>query len=266
MIPLISFSEQTQPVLTLPPLQKEPVKSAPAKHNDTKKPASQGGLQNQPTQTKAEQKSPPRNPESPFNPALQKKYILDDPMRFMGILFDTIKKFMGLYVIAFIGLFGWVDSPLPPPLIYSFFFLLILISLTEAVTEIKISFLKKCILLAIFLISVFFVEAAMYLYCNPVGFKLIQAVQGRYFIALSPFLFILFYNRTVSRFLNNAMIPPSERVVKEKHSKKKKPMTQTTVSGELYSKSLPWLIIGFGLFALLYSLYHILFRFYIVLI
>ncbi|MCK9423309.1 MAG: DUF2142 domain-containing protein [Bacteroidales bacterium] len=266
MIPLFSFAEQAQPVANQPSLQNKPEESRPANQGKLKAQPLQENQQNQTEQTKTEQKTLPQAPASPYNPPAQKKYILDNPIRFIEILIDTVNKFIGLYFIAFVGLFGWVDTPLPIPLVYLFLFLLIIISLSDAVPGITINFLKKCILLTIFLTSFVFVETAMYVFCNPVGYKLIQAVQGRYFIALSPLLFIILYNNTVKKFLNRALTPSSDTSLKDKRNKKRKSVVQTTNDGQLYAKSLPWLVIGFGIFALIYSLYTILFRFYIVLI
>jgi len=213
----------------------------------------------------AEKKAPPPKVESPYDQPAQKKFILSDPFRFLGILGDTIKKFLGIYVIAFIGLFGWVDSPLPPPLIYSFLLLLILVSLSDAAPGIKINFFRKSILLAIFLVGFLLVETAMYVCCNPVGSPMILAVQGRYFIALGPLLFIVLYNNRVNKTMDHALMKPSIKGEKAKKEKKKKPAQPTATTFPLYAKLFPWAVIGFGLFALLYSVYHILFRFYIVL-
>jgi len=38
---------------------------------------------------------------------------------------------------------------------------------------------------------------ALYLSWTPVGYYLMEGVQGRYFIAMAPLLFLLFYNRAI---------------------------------------------------------------------
>jgi hypothetical protein len=106
----------------------------------------------------------------------------------------------------------------------------------------------------------------MYIYCNPVGFKQIQAVQGRYFIALSPLLFAFLYNNRVNRFLDQMLALSPEKTIKKKPAGKGKSGNQKTLALQLYPKLLPWIIIGVGLTTLFYSLYKILFRFYIILI
>ncbi len=267
MFPTFSFGEQVEAVSNPQSKPKEPVKSKTTIQDPSKTQTDTGkNTTNQASQPEAEKKAPPPKVESPYDQPAQKNYILSDPFRFIGILTDTIKKFLGIYVIAFIGLFGWVDAPLPPALIYSFLILLIIVSLSDATPGIKINFLRKSILLVLFLIGFLLVETAMYVCCNPVGSPLILAVQGRYFIALSPLLFIFLYNNLVNKTMNHALMQPSAQREKAKGGKKKKQVGPSETIIPLYSKIFPWVVIGFGLFALLYSIYHILFRFYIVLI
>lgn len=216
--------------------------------------------QNQPTQ----QAQP--TAYSPFDPPAQKKFILDDPIRYIGIIFDTFSKFIGLYQISFIGLFGWVDTPLPPFIVYTYLIVLMIIALSSPTKGIKIDFLKKCILLGVFLAGFVLIETAMYLYCNPVGCNPITAVQGRYFIAFGPLLFILFYNNIVDKALDNALLSSKHKPIAGKRNQKKRTDVKTNVAEHLYTKSLPWFAITFGSFALIYSLYLIMARFYIVLI
>jgi len=216
--------------------------------------------QNQPTQ----QAQTTNN--NPFDPPAQKKFILDDPIRYIGIIFDTFGKFIGLYEISFIGLFGWVDTPLPPFIVYTYLIVLMIIALSGPAKGIKIDFRKKCILLGVFVAGFVLIETAMYLYCNPVGCNPITAVQGRYFIAFGPLLFILFYNNVVDKALDNALLSSKYKPIAGKRNQKKRTDVKTNIAEHLYTKTLPWFAIAFGSFALLYSLYRIMARFYIVLI
>ena len=212
------------------------------------------------------QAQPAPVPYNPFDPPAQKKFILDDPIRYLGIIIDTFGKFIGLYLISFIGLFGWVDTPLPPGIIYPYLILLTLIAFTHSTPGIKISFLKKCILFSIFLLGFLLVETAMYVYCNPIGCNPITAVQGRYFLAFGPLFFIIFYNHFISDFKIRGSAQSKQLTPKEKRNQKQKAIVKEPVSSQLYAKSLPWFVMGFGVFVLLYSVYTILARFYIVLI
>jgi hypothetical protein len=118
----------------------------------------------------------------------------------------------------------------------------------------------------VFLAGFLLIETAMYLYCNPVGCNLITAVQGRYFIAFGPLLFILFYNNIVDKALDNALLSSKHKPIAGKRNQKKRTDVKTIVTEQLYTKTLPWFAITFGSFALMYSLYRIMARFYIVLI
>ena len=217
---------------------------------------------------------------NPFDPPAQIKYILDDPIRYMGVILDTFGKFIGLYQISFIGLFGWVDTPLPPFMVYSYLLVLLIIALTTPTKRINLVLWKKGILLGLFLAGFILIETAMYVYCNPVGSNPITAVQGRYFIAFGPLLFLLFYNHDVVKVFERGLFRSKPKSVAgkpkpmnaksqpfaAKRNQKLVPAVKADVSSDLYLKLVPWLLMGFGIFALTYSLYRILARFYIVLI
>jgi len=259
-----SFSENPLPGRPQPSLLPQlPHDPQPPKQQNP--PASSTQTEAQTPQNQPTQQAQP-TAYNPFDPPAQKKFILDDPIRYIGIIFDTFSKFIGLYQISFIGLFGWVDTTLPPFIVYTYLIVLMIIALSSPTKGIKINFLKKCILLSVFLAGFVLIETAMYLYCNPVGCNPITAVQGRYFIAFGPLLFILFYNNIVDKALDNALLSSKHKPIAWKRNQKKRTDVKTTIAEHLYTKSLPWFVIGFGMFALMYSLYRIIARFYIVLI
>ena len=242
-----------------------PVPQDPKTTQPTPASQAQPAPQQQPS-TPASQAQPAQVPYSPFDPPAQKKFILDDPIRYIGIIMDTFGKFIGLYLISFIGLFGWVDTPLPPGIIYPYLILLTLIACTFSTPGIRINFLKKCILFSLFLLGFLLVETAMYVYCNPIGCNPITAVQGRYFLAFGPLFFIIFYNHFISDLKIRGSAQSKQLTPKEKRNQKQKAVVKEPVRTQLYVKSLPWVVMGFGLFVLVYSLYTILARFYIILI
>jgi len=259
---------QPAPVAQGPDTKKSADQQPPKQQNrpaSTNPPLSSNQPEAQTPQNKPAQQAQPAV-SNPFDPPAQKKFILKDPIRFAGIIIDTIKKFIGLYLISFIGLFGWVDTPLPPGIIYPYFILLILIALSNPVPGIKIGFLKKCILFSLFLLGIILVETAMYIYCNPVGCSPITAVQGRYFLAFGPLLFIIFYNHYLNGLTNKSLSHSKKLTEKEKRNQRKKINVKVSVREPLYDKSLPLIVMAYGVFVLIYSLYLILTRFYIVLI
>ena len=198
-----------------------------------------------------------------IDPSAQKKFILDDPVRYTGIMFRTFLKSAGLYMISFVGMFGWVDTPLPDFLAYIYLFVLLLVSIVSPSKGIQIGFVRKCILFAALSAIIILVETAMYLYCNPVGAPAIIAVQGRYFIAVGPLWFLLFYNNQVIRMLGKFPALPEQNPINFRQNAKKKSTIKTTPDGTVFSGFLPWFAVTFGSFSLIYALYMIFERFYV---
>lgn len=253
---------QNQPQVKPPETKAVPVQNPPQAPAAEQKPAQA----DQPAQTAQPNQPPQMVPYDPFDAPAQQNFILEDPIRYIGIIADTFTKFIGLYQISFIGLFGWVDTPLPPFVVYGYLILLMIVALTSGEKGIKINLLQKGIFLALFLIGYVLVETAMYLYCNPVGCNPITAVQGRYFIAFGPLLFLLFYNNLIGTGLDRAFSSPQTKPIPSKGNQKKKTDVKAFASEPIYTKLLPWFVIGFAIFALVFSIYWIMARFYIVLI
>lgn len=200
---------------------------------------------------------------SPYDPSAQKQYILDDPLRYIGIIFNTLPKSMELYAGSFVGLFGWVDSPLPNFLSYLYLFVLVFVAFGSTAPGVQISFVRKCILLTVFIANFLLIETAMYLYCNPVGSDSIIAVQGRYFIAVAPLLFILFVNRTGIGFIIKGFAPSPRKSTGKKQMNKQIPDTEP--SGEmLLTRAVPWIAMLCAMITLLYSFFVIIERFYVI--
>jgi uncharacterized membrane protein len=174
---------------------------------------------------------------SPFDPAAQKKFILEDPVRYTGIMWHTVHKSLNLYMVSFVGMFGWIDTTLPDFLVYVYLSVLLLVSIVFPVSGMQISIVRKCVLLAVFAAVFVLVETAMYLYCNPVGAGQIIAVQGRYFIAVGPLLFLLFYQGKTHKMFDKYLL-----------------------SSKLFS----WFAVVFGSCFLIFSLWVIFERFYVL--
>lgn len=224
----------------------------------------------QPADTSGQRSAPNVPPEIPkpdmsqFRPGDQIKVILSDPAAYLEVLAGSLQKYAGLYLISFVGLFGWVDTPLPPGIIYSCWILLLLLALSLPVPDVRISIRNKILFLAIFILGFAGVETAMYLYCNPVGSGIISAVQGRYFLPLGPTLFIVLYNHSFTNRLRLMFMKKESKSLNDKRNRKRKPEAKTSAAPGLFEQSLPWITAGYGIFALMYSVYLILFRFYII--
>lgn len=200
---------------------------------------------------------------SPFNPGEQKNFILSNPVAYLGILFETVVESSNLYMVSIVGLFGWIDTQLPDGVAFLYLFFLLLLALLSPVPEISIGWKEKAILLGTFLITFVLIETALYLYCNPVGVSPITAVQGRYFIAISPMLLLLFYNNKLHELLFRKVNHKSNSL-KIKKSKAKNDPDPFSVSEFRFIKLLPLFAIIFAIFTLIWSVFLILDRFYIL--
>jgi len=202
--------------------------------------------------------------ESPFNATAQKKFIFDNPVRYLRILVSSITKYTGLYMTSFVGLFGWNDTGLPDSIVYLFIIILVLVALINPSSTIRIGITRKLILLAIFISCVFLIETGLYLYSNFVGTPYIVGVQGRYFIPLAPLFFILFYQQAFTRFFDNSTTKTSTKPTKGKVvatiSKQSEIQNVSVFQNHLF----PLALISFALFTLAYSIIMIINRFYIV--
>ncbi len=204
----------------------------------------------------------PQVPVDPIDPPAQKKYILQDPVRFIGILYNTLGKSLNLYLTSFVGLFGWIDAPLPASITYAYLFFLIIFSLFGTFKASGLGLIQKGILASVFLTGFVLIETALYVYCNPVGCDAITAVQGRYFIAIGPLFFLLFLNQIYYGSWKKRVLSSSKR----QGGKKLPYPSSVTASCEeiLLPKSMPWIAMLIAGISLTTSLFVILERFYVI--
>lgn len=140
-------------------------------------------------------------------PSLQTKFIIRHPFEFLMVLCRTAfnSELINSYLIGFVGYFGMLRIPLPSILSLTYLFMLYNISLftrNDFVLDIK----RRILLLLIFLGCVLAVFAALYITWTTPEAKIIEGVQGRYFIpAILPLLLSLSINRE-SEYLNKSSI------------------------------------------------------------
>ena len=81
----------------------------------------------------------------------QIEFILDDPLRFAGILWNTC--FISLrtfYLDSFVGILGWLDNPLPKQLINSYLLVLVANAIFTKHKIIKFTFFDRAVLFVVF--------------------------------------------------------------------------------------------------------------------
>jgi uncharacterized membrane protein len=128
----------------------------------------------------------------------QVSFILHHPYTAAVILLRTINVYKEGWLSGFVGAFDWFETALPMWIAYLFLFALIGTAVLDKDKDIEIRNSKKLLMLVIAVAMFLGVVAALYLSWTPVGYFLIQGVQGRYLIPLAPLILLLFYNRAVS--------------------------------------------------------------------
>ena len=203
-----------------------------------------------------------------INSIEQKRFILNNPLQYLGILFNSVFISQRTFHLdSFIGILGWLNKPLPKWLINFYLLILIITAFLLSNNDIKIGLTNKLIIASIFIAGVVFIETGLYITWTPVGQNYIMDVQGRYFIPYVPLFFLFFYNTSVWTYLNIIFTPQKNKSAKIKRKSTVKPdyLMQNDRQIILYN-SYCLLIVCFSAISLLSTVYVVLTGYYIVLI
>ncbi|MCL4261238.1 MAG: DUF2142 domain-containing protein [Anaerolineales bacterium] len=121
------------------------------------------------------------------SPAGQVSFILNNIPEFLSILGGTIRGRGFSYLLDWVAIYGFAYWPVPAWTFYLFAAALIaalFINNDSIPTRTRIG------LLFVFIASYVGTYILMYVTFNPVGFKSIEGVQGRYFTTVMPLLFV----------------------------------------------------------------------------
>lgn len=125
------------------------------------------------------------------NATEQFRYLLEHPLFLIPLVRDTLGGNIYFYIGSFIGYFGWLDYAISPVI-----YLLFILSWTLLIGQIKKEQnhdkLETRILIlgiSIFL-TISSIFGVMYLAWTPVAGRIIEGIQGRYFLVLFPFLML----------------------------------------------------------------------------
>lgn len=130
----------------------------------------------------------------PVDPKAQLAIILSHPLSFAHKLIYTSLTQAGTYYNQFFGNFGWLDTPMPTLMGLGFLIALTLSIYIEGKNDVVkkqsdvLEMVKGLWILAIFVIIVVLIEVTLFLNFSKPNFRIIQGIQGRYFIPIS-FLF-----------------------------------------------------------------------------
>jgi uncharacterized membrane protein len=137
----------------------------------------------------------------------QLNFIVKNPFEFLKVLGNTFNELSYYYTNSFIGNLGWLDTNFPPTFIYLFCIVLLMTAMVDGKKDLIIKWKTKLFLFSVFLISVVFIEIALYLTWTSipsiggVGYSIVSGVQGRYFIPIAILALLIFYNTRISVYV-----------------------------------------------------------------
>jgi uncharacterized membrane protein len=126
-------------------------------------------------------------------------FMFENGTYIFKVFYDSVLLTFSMFSSGYIGVFGWLDSPLPIWLICICYLMLFSTAFLDGNKNITFSITQKSIIALAFLIVFFLVFLSQHLIWDQVAAPLIQNIQGRYLIPFAPLLFFLFYNRKFSK-------------------------------------------------------------------
>ena len=129
------------------------------------------------------------------NPADQLQFIQAFPFDFLRILWNSMSGQIIVQWKMWVGVLGWLDTPLPGFIYVLMLPLLVLIALFDHRPDIHIPASAKVFSGFLFLGTWVGIFSVFFVTWTQVGMNPIDGVQGRYFIPVSALLFLPFYNQ-----------------------------------------------------------------------
>lgn len=125
----------------------------------------------------------------------QISFVLHNPLKFFEVVIKSLSS--KRYIDHFIGRLGWLDTKMSWFFILPYFVMIIGTALTDAAGNITLNIKHKTIIFAALAANLILLCLSQYLTWTPVGKTRVYGLQGRYFIPVSPLLFLLFYNKKI---------------------------------------------------------------------
>jgi len=123
-------------------------------------------------------------------------FILHHPGQFLRIVFITLSDHPSNQLRSFVGILGWLDAPLSNRFIKSYYFMLALTALATGGAGIRVSARQRLLAIAVAAACVLALLVVCYAVWTRVGDPIVEGIQGRYFIPLSPLACVVLYNRS----------------------------------------------------------------------
>ena len=118
------------------------------------------------------------------NPKEQMKWILNNPIKYIGYFFDTILNQIEFYINSFLGYkLGFLNIQIKQFAIWVLAILMIFAPFLEK-NEVELNKWEKLLFIGIFCIIFILIHVGLYLTWSPVGADMISGVPGRYYIPI----------------------------------------------------------------------------------
>lgn len=134
-------------------------------------------------------------PRLGVQPEAQLHGVLAAPLHFLGLAAADYLHHLPRYGAGFVGIFGWLDTPLPRPSMVLWGLLLLAAALTGGDPALALAAWQRQLAVAITGAVLLLLSLSQYVTWTPLGAGFVDGLQGRYFLPVAPVAAILFYNR-----------------------------------------------------------------------
>ncbi|EKE00160.1 MAG: hypothetical protein ACD_22C00082G0003 [uncultured bacterium] len=134
------------------------------------------------------------------NPFMQLTYICTHPFTYLSSVAVSLIGYRHYLITQFVGNFGWLDTPLSIPLVYSYMLFLALVTICDT-SKFFISLRVRFSVFVIGIATSLLVITMMFMSWSPVGNKVIDGLVGRYFIPVAPYVFVVFQNTKFAKYM-----------------------------------------------------------------
>lgn len=138
-------------------------------------------------------------------------FIMSHPVEYMSMIIRNLSDHHIYYLSGFVGTLGWLDTKLSPLFVFLYLIILSLTATFDGKKDMALGAKNKLLSCAV-AAGFTALLLTMFLYATEAGSNDIVRIQGRYFIPISPLIFLILNNSKVSGVFNqknfNMFIPP----------------------------------------------------------
>ena len=124
-------------------------------------------------------------------------YLASQPWKLLVLIGNTLRVHGLTYLEQYLGGMGWGETKMPFWHMVSYGLVLLGVAACDREKDIAISAKQKAIILSIVVTNIVLIFTLLYITWTSLDSDVIQGIQGRYFIPLSPLVFLLLYNQKI---------------------------------------------------------------------